>query len=188
MTIRNGYTPEGLYDFSIEPDEAMKAMFGKPIEVFIEMLEAILVMLAMEAQRRTIAMQAEQIRRHQMQATAMLARMRRLEAQGVATVPREEPSRDINGQRIERPQSRRKFSMADVRAGRGPRIDPVERATEPRDPSARIAIPSRRNLGDRLDARSTTARFEPTSRASTMAYDQDNGVEAYRPRSRFSAR
>lgn len=185
MTTRNGYTPEGLYDFSIEPDQDLKDMVGKPVEILIEMLEAILVMLAMEAQNRTIALQAEQIRRQQERATAMLMRMCGLEARGFSAVPREERIQDIVGQRIE---GRRKFSMADVRAGRGPRIEPADRPTDPRDPSPRIAIPSAVGLGRRLDARTTMARFETTSRAATMAYDQNNGVEAYRPRSRFIPR
>ncbi|HDR8943205.1 TPA: hypothetical protein QDB15_000133 [Burkholderia vietnamiensis] len=194
MTTRNGYTPEGLYDFSIQPDEELKAMIGKPIEALVEMLEAILVMLTVKLQSETIALQAEQIRQLQQRqawATAKLVRARKLEADGVTTVPRDvlatEPQTlDVDGRRID--GGRRKFSMADVRASRGPRIDPAERTTEPRSPTPQITVPSARSLGNRLDTRSTTARFEPTSRASTLAYDTDNGVEAYRPRSRFSPR
>ncbi|MCA8147188.1 hypothetical protein [Burkholderia vietnamiensis] len=194
MTTRNGYTPEGMYDFSIQPDEELKAMIGKPIEALVEMLEAILVMLTMKLQRETIALQAEQIRQLQQRqawATAMMVRARKLEADGVTTVPRnvltaEPQTLDVEGRRID--GGRRKFSMADVRASRGPRIDPADRTTEPRSPALQITIPSVRSLGNRLDTRSITACFEPTSRASTLTYDTDNGVEAYRPRSRFSPR
>ncbi|MBB2981368.1 MULTISPECIES: hypothetical protein [Burkholderiaceae] len=195
MTTRNGYTPEGMYDFSIQPDEELKAMIGKPIEALVEMLEAILVMLTMKLQRETIALQAEQIRQLQQRqawATAMMVRARKLEADGVTTVPRnvlnaEPQTLDVEGRRID--GGRRKFSMADVRASRGPRIDPAERTTEPRSPAPQITIPTARSLGNRLDTRTSTARFEPPSRASTLAYDTDNGVEAYRPRrSRFSPR
>lgn len=194
MTTRNGYTPEGLYDFSIQPDEELKAMIGKPIEALVEMLEAILVMLTMKLQRETIALQAEQIRQLQQRqawATAKLERVRKLEADGVTIVPRDvlttEPQTlDVEGRRID--GGRRKFSMADVRASRGPRIDRAEGTTEARSPTSQITVPSARSLSHRLDTRTTTARFEPTSRASIPAYDTDNGVEAYRPRSRFSAR
>lgn len=195
MTTRNGYTPEGLYDFSIEPDEELKAMIGKPIEALLDMLEAILVMLTVQMQSRAIAMQAEQIRQLQQRqawATAKLVRVRKLEADGVTIVPRDvltsEPKAlDVEGQRID--GGRRKFSMADVRACRGPRVGPNRRAAEIRTPSDGINVPNRRSLGDRLDVRRVEDSIEPSViRHSAVAFDQNNGVEAYRPRSRFSPR
>ncbi|MDR8057615.1 hypothetical protein [Burkholderia cenocepacia] len=191
MITRNRYTPEGLYDFSIEPDEELKAMIGKPIEALLEMLEAILVMLTIEMQSRAIAMQAEQIRQLQQRqawATAKLARVRNLEADGVTIVPRDvltgEPQAlDIEGRRVD--GGRRTFSMADVRASRGPRVDPNGRAAEIRTPSDGINVPNRRSLG----VRRVEDRIEPSViRPSAVAFDQNNGVEAYRPRSRFSPR
>ncbi|MCA8162004.1 hypothetical protein [Burkholderia cepacia] len=195
MITRNRYTPEGLYDFSIEPDEELKAMIGKPIEALLDMLEAILVMLTVQMQSRAIAMQAEQIRQLQQRqawATAKLVRVRKLEADGVTIVPRDvltsEPKAlDVEGRRID--GGRRKFSMADVRASRGPRVDPIGRAAEIRTPSASINVPNRRSQGDRLDVRRVEDRIEPSViRPNAVTFDQNNGVEAYRPRSRFSPR
>ncbi|SDG96798.1 hypothetical protein SAMN05216466_106221 [Paraburkholderia phenazinium] len=83
------------------------------------------------------------------------------------------------------PGERKRFSMKDVQANRGQRID-AAREAEPSTSAAPITI-RRLDLAERPGA-GPTASVMRHNKPGSLDYQQDNGLEEYRPRRRFSIR